>query len=156
MSTARFVEGIGLEAILSKPPNRVSYRHSRTAGQHVDMAIVGPTIFEPPNAKRTRTATRSARADAFRQNGEPRHNPSSNATTLPGAYLPGCRTGCDRHLHNTICGSRTIGCREHHRVRRAISRMSTCMIVHVCKSRHTGRQKRSSSSAVLHCRHVDM
>lgn len=58
--------------------------------------------------------------------------------------------------HNTICGSRTIGCREHHRVRRAIPRMSTCMIAHVCESRHTARQKRSSSSAVLHCRHVDM
>jgi len=69
VSTARFVEGIELEAMLSKPPSRVSYRHSHTASQPANMstwAIFGPAIFEPPNAKRTRTATLSARADAFR------------------------------------------------------------------------------------------
>ena len=32
-STTRFVEGIGLEAMLSELPNRVSYRDPRKAGQ---------------------------------------------------------------------------------------------------------------------------
>ena len=55
VSMTRFVEDIGLEAMLSKPPNRVSYRHSRTAGQHVDMGDLW--------ASHLRTAQRKAHAD---------------------------------------------------------------------------------------------
>jgi len=55
VSTTRFVEGIGLEAMLSKPPSRVSYRHSHTASQHVDMGDLW--------ASHLRTAQRKAHAD---------------------------------------------------------------------------------------------
>ena len=119
-------------------------------------AIFGPAIFEVPNEKRTRTATRSARADA---SGKAANRATTHRLMPPPGPVSICLAAALSTigiLHNTICGSRTIGCREHHGVRRGIPRMSTCMIVHVFKSRHTGRQKRSSSSAVLQCRHVDM
>jgi len=84
VSTTRFVEGIGLEAMLSKPPNRVSYRDPPKAGQHVDMDDLW--------AGHLRTANGKAHADGHSVHSNKcvqvkaahSHNPASSAPTCSG------------------------------------------------------------------------
>ncbi len=104
VSTTRFVEGIGLEAMLSKPPNRVSYRDPRKAGQHIDMGDRWEDHL--------RTTQRKAHADghsvrsgrSVQVKATHSHNAASSAPPCPRVFALLPHWASSAPLHHVICG----------------------------------------------------